>query len=109
MSSDKLVAAVRALRDAAKDVTRPGGWENLHGLDAAIEHNFAEIGADTPGMQQHLLDLRRVVLEKCEAWLRERKSAGDAPVAEEARLAVHQDAEDLIRHSDILLAALDTA
>ena len=105
MSNEKLAAAVRAIRDAAKDVTKPGGWENLHELDVAIEGNFAKIGTDYPGMQQHLMDLRRTVLAKCEAWLRERKSAGDAP-AEDARLAVHQDAEDLIRHSDILLAAL---
>src|SRR5471032_3112104 len=106
MSNDKLAAAVRAIRDAAKDVSKPGGWENLHELDAAIERNFAKIGADYPGMQQHLMDLRRTVLAKCEAWLRERKSTGDSPVAEDARLAVHQDAQDLIRHSDILLAAL---
>jgi hypothetical protein len=106
MSNDRLVAAVRVLRDAATEVTRPGGWENLHELDAAIAHNFAEMGADDPGLQRHLSDLKRIVLEKCEAWLRERKSAGDEPVAEDARLAVHQDAEDLVRHCDILLAAV---
>ena len=108
MIDQKLVAAVRAIRDAAKDVTKPGGWENLHELDGAVEHNFTKIGADYPGMQQHLMDLRRTVLAKCEAWLRERKVAGDAPVVEDVRLVVHQDAEDLIKHSDILLAALPT-
>jgi hypothetical protein len=106
MLDEKFVASVRAIRDAAKEVTKPGGWENLHQLDAAIEHNFNKIGADYPGMQPHFMDLRRTILTKCEAWLQERKAVGDAPVLEDDRLAVHQDAEDLIRHSDILLAAM---
>ena len=92
MTNDKLAAAVRTIRDAAKDVTKPGGWENIHELDAAVEHNFTQLGTDYRGMQQHLMDLRRTVLAKCDAWLRERKTAGDTPVVDDARLAVHQDA-----------------
>ncbi len=103
---DELLNAARELRGAAKDVVGPGGWENADALDGAIVRHLKILGADFPLAAPHLANLRRIVWEKCDAWQKARAQEKASGPSDSIRLAAHQDAEDLVSHSDALLAAL---
>jgi hypothetical protein len=106
LENNDLRAAVIDVRDAAKDVAKPGGWENAAALDAIVAQRIGTIGTAIPSSAVHLEALRGIVWEKCDAWQKARAQEEQSGGLESVRLAAHQDAEDLVAHSDAFIASL---
>lgn len=104
--TNDLRAALHKVRDAAKDVVKPGGWESGPALDDAIGQHLGTISHEYGFGQAHLRALLGAVQNKCKAWQGARKQEASAPGLDDLRLAAHEDAEDIVARCDSILAAL---